>query len=77
MCLNKHINKGIVKESTHTHIHRAQKLEQRDVKRTKKGLQKKDMATEVQKYTAEKRINKLEKAFEEITQDKYRKIKRP
>ena len=49
MCLNKHINKGIVKESAHTHIHRAQKLEQRDVKRTKKGLQKKDMATEVQK----------------------------
>ena len=49
MCLNKDINKGIVKESAHTHIHRAQKLEQRDVKRTKKALQKKDMATEVQK----------------------------
>ena len=47
------------------------------LKGPKKALQKKDMATEVQKYTAEKRINKLEKAFEEITQDKYRKIKRP
>lgn len=47
MCLNKDINKEIIKESTQTHLHRAQKLEQRDVKRTEKALQKKDMATEV------------------------------
>lgn len=81
MCLNKDINKGIVKESTHTHIHRAQKLEQKDVKRTKKSPTKErcghwGLKINSRVNVAEKRINKPEKAVEEITQDKYRKIKR-
>jgi len=46
MCLNKDINKGIVKESTRTHTE-LRSWNKETLKGPKKTLQKKDGATEV------------------------------
>ena len=48
MCLNKDINKGIVKESTHTHTYTELRNWNKEMlKGPKKALQKKGVATEV------------------------------